>query len=502
MQVPLPKIPPIIVAAIAIPTNLGAVQLREYSEKILLGLLARSLPVVSYSHDGTEVERSVQRLLSERATDHRAYSVPSPAASSGGYDLRADVALFGDHPLVFVQDSMHARKTYRNNNYSGGSLTVLGNRTALYRRIREVAFEEGSPLYHRDVDKVDRQDDNAAMRLFSASMLEYLITHHPDYLGEIVYLFVFGELVDAWQNRHIPHIERIKMLLRAHYFVKMWTTYLERAKYPLRQYCISREALDITRILIESLFALIMIHRDYNAQHTVPLPFLPWLHSTEPCEHVFGEARQVVKDFTFLDFHIMIKKLMVKIWEAARLAEATEDPKARANGYNHTYLDIQGLDLCALATYPDDLAIQQAASDAFEEAASLMALLGVVPDQIHAFVAAAANQNSTSTTIPLDTHPTNGSFVPLDTDEAGDDDDDGDDDSDGDVYDIADSLSGEAEELHNILRHEEELESTGNARTYREDARMDMLAMAAVSMSMDDMCRMYVLHQLIVLSRS
>ncbi|KAL1939191.1 hypothetical protein VTO73DRAFT_10232 [Trametes versicolor] len=251
----------------------------------------------------SSIRRAGPCLLSEHADEHRVYTVSSPAVSSGGYHLHAKVAMFNNDPVVFVQGSMHGHNTYRNNQYTCGTLTAFGNSTALYRGMREVAFEEDSPLFHRDIEKTTL-------------------------VGSTVHLFVLGELVDAWQNRHLPRVERIKMLLRAHYFVKMWTTYLKHAHYPLRQYCISREALDITRILIESLFALIMIHRDYSAWHTVTLPLLPWLHSTEPCKHVFGEARQIVKDFAFLNFHIMIKKPLVKIWEAARRAEATKDPKS------------------------------------------------------------------------------------------------------------------------------------------------------------------------------
>lgn len=85
----------------------------------------------------------------------------------------------------------------------------------MYRCIEELAYEAGTPLYHRDVHKLDRQDDNAAARLFSATTLEFLSQNHPDYLGEIIYLFVFGKLIDAYQNHEISHQERIKIVLRA-----------------------------------------------------------------------------------------------------------------------------------------------------------------------------------------------------------------------------------------------------------------------------------------------
>ena len=114
-----------------------------------------------------------------------------------------------------VQDSKHALKTLRNNLFSGAQLLVLGNYPAMYLHILHIAQGNGTPLYSRDVTKVDRQDDNAAVRLFSEDVLKYLSENHPDYVGEIVYLFIFGELIDAYQNWTMPHIERIKLVPRA-----------------------------------------------------------------------------------------------------------------------------------------------------------------------------------------------------------------------------------------------------------------------------------------------
>lgn len=484
LQVPLPKIAPVIVAAIAIPNNLPASQLAEFSETILRGLLARNLRVISCSHDGTETERGTQRLLSGRATSRRTYRVPCTRDSH--YDLCIEVPVFDDQPVVFVQDSMHARKTYRNNEFAGSRLMVIGNFTILYRRIRDIAFEDDSPLYRRDVEKLDRQDDNAAARLFSAQTLEYIISKHSDYLGEIVYLFVFGELVDAWQNRLLPHVERLKMALRAHYFVKMWQIYLVHAGYSINRHCLSREALDITRILIESLIALILVHRDYSSTFAIAFPLLPWMHSTEPCEHVFGEARQVVDDFTFLDFHHMVAKLRIKLWEATKLGEAS-DPKARACGYNHTYLDARGIDMQALSSYPDDLDVQRAALEAFEEAESLFALLGVIPHQLHSCAtpsqdlpAAVSQQQPTK----LDAHsqPYRSGCV------SGYRDDDEIDSEGEDEDDDAIEVS-EAAQLHAILQQEERSQ-WDDGRTMTEDDQLAALAMASVSVSMDEMCRM------------
>ncbi|KAJ7791630.1 hypothetical protein B0H14DRAFT_3890546 [Mycena olivaceomarginata] len=238
-----------------------------------------------------------------------------------------------------------------------------------------MAFADGSPLFHRDVEKMDRQDDNAAMQLFSADTLKYLADHHPEYLREIIYLFIFGELIDAYQNRSMCHADRVKLVLRARYFLDSWNSLLDLSEYPQSVYFLSRVAVDITRFIIEGYLSLLFIHRDHlNGL----FPLFPWLHSSEACEHVFGEARHIVKDFTMLDFLYMIPKLRVKL-RAAVLNAKTSNPKDRAAGYSHTYFDATGLDILALSTFPDDDTINDIALEAAEEAASLIALLGLHP---------------------------------------------------------------------------------------------------------------------------
>ncbi|KAH7903227.1 hypothetical protein BJ138DRAFT_1020967, partial [Hygrophoropsis aurantiaca] len=249
----------------------------------------------------------------------------------------------------------------------------------MYSDVRDVALEEGGPLYHRDVEKLDRQDDNAAARLFLAATLEYTSAQHPDRIGLIVYLFVFGELVDAYQNRHIGHKERIHMVLRAKFFLELWQAFLKVSHYAENRHFISHEAVDIMKYLVDGLISLVLVYRDHLGDTTHPL--CPWLHSSEACEHVFAECRKLVKDFTFLDFIYMIPRLHVLIRTAVQQCHST-DPRARASGYAHTYFDNSGADLAQLAIFPTDEEIDECAALALGESEGLFALLGISPNDI------------------------------------------------------------------------------------------------------------------------
>jgi hypothetical protein len=151
------------VAAIPIANNLDAKVLLELLEKVVNGLIDRGIQVVSYACDGTEVERSVQRLFMEKA-EKIEYVIKNPR--SGPHDTQIIIVKYRAQAMCMIQDSKHALKTFRNNLFSGARLLMLGNFTAMYNHIREMAMEDGTPLYKRDVDKLDRQDDNAVSRLF------------------------------------------------------------------------------------------------------------------------------------------------------------------------------------------------------------------------------------------------------------------------------------------------------------------------------------------------
>ena len=361
-----------MVTGLAIPNNLTADDLLTYHVRILLqGLLDRKVKVCSYAADGTGIERGVQKLFTALASDFKLVTIKH--LGKGRLDITLKIPLFGKdrHPVAMIQDSKHGGKTYRNNVFSGARLLILGNYVVMYSQFRAIAFEDG-PLYNCDVEKLDRQDDTAATRLGSADVLQWLANHYPQHLGPIVYLFIFYELIDAYQNHRMKHVERAQLALRALFFMEMWEDFLEKAGYAKAKHFLSHEACDITHFLIHGLLQLIIIYRD-DLDGVYPL--LPWLLSTEICKHVFGLCRQIIKDFTMLDFYYMIPKLFIRLREHSLFSKFS-DGKERASGYSHTYTDNRDVDLVALSLYPSDEEINDATKTAYEEAENLWTLLG------------------------------------------------------------------------------------------------------------------------------
>ncbi|KAJ3816230.1 hypothetical protein F5880DRAFT_1619596 [Lentinula raphanica] len=59
-----------------------------------------------------------------------------------------------------------------------------------------------------------------------------------------------------------------------------------------------------------------------------------------------------------------------------QLSEQGKDGKARARGYNHSYLDRRGIDVAALSAFPSDSELDDASRAAYDDAISLFSLLG------------------------------------------------------------------------------------------------------------------------------
>lgn len=330
-----------------------------------------NLHPVSLASDGSEIERATQRLIAQSATAEWTYTITN---TNKNCDIHLRIPLFHRYPAVVVQDSKHAMKTARNQLLSGARLLVMGDYPLHFAQLRDVAMNPRSPLQTRDVVNVDKQHDGAAARLFSGETLEFLISDFPRHRGLATYLFVLGDMIDAWQNRSLPHIERIRMVLRARFFLMAWRTHVVlHPDYDVHVHFISRGSFDIFLTICDSLLSLILVYRKFYSTY----PLLPWLHSTEPCEHLFGVLRQLKADFTYADFLYLYPKLTVLLMGAFNNLTPEQKAQHTSAGYNHTYFKADDIDISALMVYPDDEKIHTASRLALEDVEQVLKAVGI-----------------------------------------------------------------------------------------------------------------------------
>ncbi|KAF4580332.1 hypothetical protein EYR38_003228 [Pleurotus pulmonarius] len=374
LSIPLSNVPPLIMSILPISESNTAAYLATV-EKTLLKILLIDSPtpinIISLGSDGTVVERKARRLLIESGFAAVEYiSIQHP--NNKERPLKVELLRIGKHRLVIIQDSKHFRKTCRNNIFTGAKQLILGKQLVYYQQVRSMVYDQDrSPLYVRDVKKLDRQDDRAAARLFSAANIKHAI--EAGHVGLVIFLFIFGEACDAYQSRTITHTQRIRMVLLAYFFKTIWKEFLAENRYPSSRHYISQEADDILDILVNGLLGLIIIHRDHLSS---PFPLLPWIHGSEANKHIFGLMRSTLPEFTIVDAIQMIPKLDVRLMAACQREIDTSDLRRGGAGYTHGHFDGSGVNLDTLSSFPSHEVFKHLAGIAWIEANAIWEVLG------------------------------------------------------------------------------------------------------------------------------
>jgi hypothetical protein len=213
-------------------------------------------------------------------------------------------------PRVIGMDGKHLKKNSHGSATSGARVLVLGQYIIHYGMLTTIMESVNSPLLQSDIIGVDKQDDQACAQLLSSTVIRQisLLNDLWSELGLTIYLWIAGEAVDAQQSRTLSHLERIKMLWRAHFFFDSWHQYiLDHPHYLVNTHFITRELYHIISIFINAMLTMVLIHCDFFPE----IPLLLWLSSTEVCEDFFSCAQKIQKDFTFVEWILMIPKLVL-----------------------------------------------------------------------------------------------------------------------------------------------------------------------------------------------
>lgn len=256
---------------------------------------------------------------------------------------------------------------------------MLGNYVVHYQQIHNIALDHSGPLYERDVIKYDKQDDNAASRLFSAELLRYASQNPREHLGIVVYIFVFSDFIDAYQSRTMPHQQCIQIAIRTLLFLETWRLFLKKQGYIEDKHFISRAAYDIAKTLAKGLLGLVIIHRDHLPS---PTPLLTWKHVSEGNERHYANMRVMIPDFTVLQSILMAPKLHTLASASSQHRFSKAGYKKTVNGYQHTNLLEEGIDYELLKAFSSDAEFTEAYRAAVEENDTLWTLVGLHPAMI------------------------------------------------------------------------------------------------------------------------
>ncbi|KAJ7040182.1 hypothetical protein C8F04DRAFT_1254358 [Mycena alexandri] len=276
-------------------------------------------------------------------------------------DMEKCKQVFGQQRMGYFEDAKHGRKTFRNNAVSGARGLVLGNFVVYFEQMYTLEMEPNSLMHPRDWKNRDLMDDAAAACLSSADTLEQAAQDPTKNLGLFVYLFIFGDLIDAYQSRTMSHHERAKIAIRTRLSLQTWHLYLQKAGYSEARHFKIQGGLRHIRNPSE---------RDPGLN----------CHPPRSSWRQFMPAPPL--DFTLQEAILIVPKLRAKMQAAVLTSLKATDFKKQASGYSHTYFTKDDINFGLLGQYPTDLELSAAYEVAAEENNCLWSLLGIHPVDI------------------------------------------------------------------------------------------------------------------------
>lgn len=149
-----------------------------------------NINILSMGADGAQSEFNAQTQIVNSASTYYTFD-------DLFYDVHLKIPIINGKLLVRVQDLKHAKKTARNQLFTGAQLLSLGIDTAQYDQLFQLAHQDNNILLKRDVLNVNKQDDRAAYRIFYSRTLAQIIESKnvpSNMIRLFVYLFIFGKL--------------------------------------------------------------------------------------------------------------------------------------------------------------------------------------------------------------------------------------------------------------------------------------------------------------------
>jgi hypothetical protein len=132
---------------------------------------------------------------------------------------------------------------------------------------------DGSPLDYWDVLNCDKQDDGQTYQTMNWETLQASL-QLPQHNGLAIYLFLLGELTDAWLCPTLNHLDCIWLAWTCIFFLRFWHKTISNKASPLTSIDrngVSRQSYEIIHFLGTSLIDLIVAHCKFHPN----VPLLP-----------------------------------------------------------------------------------------------------------------------------------------------------------------------------------------------------------------------------------
>ena len=223
-------------------------------------------------------------------------------------------------------DPRHLIKKWRNQVLNVRRLLIFGQHLIQLEHLMEIADNEkykfNLGLWKTDIKVSDKQNVNAAVRLFDLRVQECLIDcNSQKYKGTICFLQLGTMLHKMYFDKDMFVSQRIRHAWTLVQFLRMWKIWTKASGYKIDKHFISDQTFHDVLIASHSLILLAKEHFKENNQQ----PFEPWTWGSNACEEVFSKAKCFVRtknNFCHAEFLDICRRLQ-------KVAETEKDPNIK-----------------------------------------------------------------------------------------------------------------------------------------------------------------------------
>ncbi|CAC5387954.1 unnamed protein product [Mytilus coruscus] len=203
-------------------------------------------------------------------------------------------------------DPRHLLKKWRNQLLNIRRLLVMGDHLVQLEHLMELAnieeLKHTLGLWKTDIRVNDKQNVNAAIRLFNPNVQSHLKEYGGDkYAGTIVYLHLGQILNEIYFNKELSIRKRIKFSWTLVQFCRLWKTCIVLSKYKTDKTFISDQTYNDVIIAGHSFILMTKLHFLHHKNQ----PFEPWTWGSNSCEDIFSKSRCFIRtknNFCYAEF--------------------------------------------------------------------------------------------------------------------------------------------------------------------------------------------------------
>lgn len=145
------------------------------------------------------------------------------------------------------------------------------------------------------LNPADRQNFESVKKMFDGRVLSLLRNEVPESNGTVQYLQILRDIVDAYMDKNITPLQRIRKIWYSLFLIRIWRNYVvSKKEYTLKENFLTGNCYSCIEINAHSLILCIM----YLERNKKPELFLPHLFDSQTCESTFRQFRSMTSAFS------------------------------------------------------------------------------------------------------------------------------------------------------------------------------------------------------------